>query len=168
MSKYVTFLITAILIFGMTLSVQAQVRQERQRPERKETKQPEKKVVTPEKRAEFMAKQLELTPVEQAKLKAYFEKQDAKTKQRHEAMKKMREEQLAKMKTERDANQAELIKIIGNEKFQQMQSQRIARLEKENKMMKMRMMHKDGQFIQQPRLEMKERMKERMKAKQVE
>ncbi len=168
MSKYVTFVITAILILGMALSVQAQVRQERQRPERKEMKQPEKKVVTPEKRAEFMAKQLELTAPEQAKLKTYFEKQDAKTKQRHEEMKKMREEQLAKMKAERIANQAELIKIIGNEKFQQMQSQRIARLEKENKMMKMRMMHKDGQFKQLPRPEMKERMKERMKEKQVE
>ncbi|PKP16593.1 MAG: hypothetical protein CVU06_14390, partial [Bacteroidetes bacterium HGW-Bacteroidetes-22] len=71
MSKYVTIVITAILLFGMTLSVQAQIPQERQRPERKETKQPEKKVVTPEKRAEFMAKQLELTPVEQAKLQAY-------------------------------------------------------------------------------------------------
>ncbi|GAB1415075.1 hypothetical protein MASR2M117_04810 [Paludibacter sp.] len=89
--------------------------------------------VTPEKRAEFLAKQLELSDAEKAKVQALFEKQDVKIKQRQEQMQKLREEHLATMETERKANEAELIKIIGNEKFQKMQAQKISRLERINK-----------------------------------
>lgn len=145
MKKYVTLAMAVIIMLGMALTVEAQAREGRQRPAvKKEMKQPEKKVVTPQQRAEFMAKQLELTDAEKAKLQTLFEKQELKAKQHREEMKKEREELRAKFEAERKANQEDLIKIIGNEKFQKMQSQRIARLEKENKMLKMRMMHKDG------------------------
>jgi len=125
-------------------------------------RQPERKTVTPEKRAEFMAKQLELTDAEKAKVQALFEKQEVKAKQRQEEMKKMREEHRAKMDVERSVNQAELIKIIGKEKFQEMQSQRIARLEKENNMLKMRAQRGDCPYYKQPRNRpgMRERVKE--------
>ena len=85
-----------------------------------------------------MAEQLQLTDVEKAKVQALFEKQQAKAKQRQEEMKSNREEQRAKMDAERKAYEAELIKIIGNEKFQQHQAQRIARLENKNRKMRMR------------------------------
>ena len=139
MKRYVTFAMVAILMLGMTLSVQAQVRQGGQRPAAgKEMRQPERKMITPEKRAEIMAEQLQLTDVEKAKVQALFEKQQEKAKQRQEEMKNNREEQRAKMDAERKAYEAELIKIIGNEKFQQHQAQRIARLENKNRKMRMR------------------------------
>jgi len=163
MRRYVTFAMAVILMLGTTLSVQAQARQNRQRPAAgNEMKQPERKTVTPEKRAEFMAKQLELTDAEKAKVQALFEKQEVKAKQRQEEMKKMREEHRAKMDAERSVNQAELIKIIGKEKFQEMLSQRIARLEKENSMLKMRAQRGDCPYYKQARNRpgMRERVKE--------
>lgn len=138
MKKYVAFAMAAILLLGMTVSIQAQVRQGGQGPARNEVRQPERKMITPEKRAEMMAEQLQLTDAEKAKVQALFEKQQAKAKQRQEEMKDNREEQRAKMDAERKAYEAELIKIIGNEKFQQHQAQRIARLENENRKMRMR------------------------------
>jgi periplasmic protein CpxP/Spy len=164
MSKYVTFAMAVIIMLGTTLSVQAQARQNRQRPAAgNEMRQPERKTVTPEKRAEFMAKQLELTDAEKVKLQDFIEKQEVKAKQRQEEMKKVREAQREKIEADRKANQAELIKIIGNEKYQQMQSQRIARLEKENRMLKMRMMRKDSPSTHQKM--MIERMKKAREGK---
>lgn len=140
MRKYVTFAMAAIIMLGMTISVQAQVRQGGQGPAaRNEVRQPERKMITPEKRAEMMAEQLQLTDAEKAKVQALFEKQQTKAKQRQEEMKDNRENQRSKMDAERKAYEAELIKIIGNEKFQQHQTQRIARLENENRKMKMKM-----------------------------
>lgn len=139
MRRYVTFAMAAILMFGITLSVQAQVRQGGQKPAaRKEMRQPERNMITPEKRAEIMAKQLDLTDVEKTQVQALFEKQQAKTKQRQDEMKNNREEHRAKMDAERKTYEAELIKIIGNEKFQQHQAQRIERLEKANRKMRTR------------------------------
>lgn len=160
MKRYVTFAMVAILMLGMATSTYAQVRQNRQKPAAgNEMRQPERKMLSPEKRAEFMAKQLELTPAEKVRVQALFEKQEAKANQRQEEMKKMREEHRTKMEAERSANQAELIKIIGNEKFQKMQSQRIARLEKENRMMKMRANRVNCPCYKQPVPGMKERAK---------
>lgn len=141
MRKYVTFAMAAIIMLGMTISVQAQVRQGGgQGPAaRNEVRQPERKMITPEKRAEMMAEQLQLTDAEKAKVQALFDKQQAKAKQRQDEMKNNRDEQRAKMDAERKAYETELIKIIGNEKFQQHQAQRIARLENENRKMKMKM-----------------------------
>jgi hypothetical protein len=137
MKQNVTLVMLVMLMLGITFSVQAQYRN--QRPgQRNEFRQQERKQVSPEKRAEMMAKHLELTAEEKAGVQALFEEQDAKVKQRMEEMKKMREEVKAKMEAERSANQAELVKIIGNEKFQQLQAKRIERLEKELRMMKMR------------------------------
>ncbi|MDD4489884.1 MAG: hypothetical protein PHD30_05210 [Paludibacter sp.] len=145
MKRYVTFAMAAILMFGMTLSAQTQVCQGGQRPAtRKEMKQPERKMISPEKRAEMMAEQLQLTDVEKAKVQALFEKQQAKAKQRQEEMKNNREEQRAKIDAERKAFDAKLIKIIGNEKFQQHQALRIKRLENANRKMRTRSDNRDN------------------------
>jgi hypothetical protein len=137
MKHNVTLVMLVILMLGITFSAQAQYRN--QRPgQGREFRQQERKQVSPEKRAEMMAKHLELSAEEKAKVQALFEEQDMKRKQRMEEMKQKREELKAKLETERNANQAELISIIGNEKFQQMQSKRIQHLEKELRKMKMR------------------------------
>jgi periplasmic protein CpxP/Spy len=143
MRKYVMLAMVAIFMFGTAFSAQGQPQQRHNRTDKKEVKQDEKKMITPEKRAEFLAKQLELTDAEKAKVQDMFVKQDAKVEQHMEEVKKIREEQKTKFEAERKSRDAELIKIIGNEKFQKMQAQRIQRLEKENMMMKMRMMQKN-------------------------
>jgi len=137
MKQNVTMVMLVILMLGITYSAQAQYRN--QRPGlRSEFRQQERKQVSPEKRAEMMAKQLNLTAEEKAKVQVLFEEQEMKMKQRMEEMQKMREELKAKVEAERNTNQAELISIIGNEKFQQLQAKRIQHLEKELRKMKMR------------------------------
>lgn len=161
MKKYVATVMVVAMIFGITVTTQAQARQERKNPEHKSMQEGKRQMITPEKRAEFMAKQLELNDAEKAKVQALFEKQGLKVKQHQEEMKKMREELRVRFEAERSANEAELIKIIGQEKFQKLQSQRIAHLEKENRMLKMRMMRKDA-----PSEHQKMRMEKRRKMHQ--
>jgi hypothetical protein len=163
MRKYAMLAMGAILMFSMALMAQGQPQPKHRRADKKEVKQDVKKMITPEKRAEFMAKQLELTDAEKAKIQAMFEKQAAKNKQHIEEIKKMKEEQKARFEAERDAREADLIKIIGNEKFQKLQSMRIARLEKENRMYKMRMMHQAG-----PAKNKQHQMMEKMKKMRME
>lgn len=161
MKKYVATFVVVFMVFAMAVPTKAQARQERKHPEHKAMQEGKRQMLTPEKRAEFMAKQLELNNAEKAKIQALFEKQAFKAKEYQEEMKKMREEHHARMNAERASNEAELIKIIGQEKFQKLQTQRIARLEKENRILKMRMMRKDAPLEHQ-----KMRMEKRRKMHQ--
>ena len=77
-----------------------------------------------------MAKQLNLTDAEKAKVKALFESQDANRQKKQAEMKKTREEMKAKFEAERKSQDAELQKIIGAEKFQKFQATRAERFEK--------------------------------------
>lgn len=133
MKRIVSITIVTVMLLGVLSTVEAQGREMR----KGEMRQGKREMMSPEKRAAFMAKQLELSDAEKLKLQALFEKQEAKAIKHREEMKKMREERHLKMIAERTANQAELIKIIGNEKFQELQSKRIARLEQENRKLKM-------------------------------
>ena len=170
MRKYVMLAMVAIFMSGTVLIAQGQPQPNHKRGDKKEVKQDEKKMITPEKRAEFMAKQLELTDAEEAKVQDLFVKQEARNKQHMEEVKKLKEEQKAKFEAEKAAREADLIKIIGNEKFQKLQSMRIAHLEKENRMFKMRMMHQAGPGKDQQHPMMMEKMKkmrmEKMKKEQ--
>lgn len=141
MRKILTIACVAMLSTGMVVMAQAPQHPNVKRGERKEMRQEKREHFNPEKRAEMMAKQLELTEAELVKLKALFEKQEAKATKHREEMKKQREEQRAKMEAERKANQADLIKIIGQEKFNELQAKRITHLQRENQKLKMR---KDG------------------------
>jgi len=154
MKRVVNGLLVTVFLLGMTFTVEAQVRQERRQGDKVEMRQGvrgdmhqgEHKMISPEKRAEQMAKQLNLSDAERIKLQALFEKQEARVKLHREEMKKKMEENRAKMEVERKANETELVKIIGAEKFQELQRQRIARLERENRMLKMRMEHQPGEL----------------------
>lgn len=136
----------ALLSAGMWVSGQTTDRPGAKKGERYEMRQgnrehmnPEKRErMNPEKRAEMMATQLQLSEAEQMKLKALFEKQEAKAAKHREEMKKQRDENRAKMEAERKANQAELIKVIGQEKFNELQAKRIAHLQRQNQELKMR------------------------------
>jgi len=169
MRKYVMIVMVAIFMSGNAFNAQGQPQPRHKRADKKEVKQEEKKMITPEKRAEFMAEQLELTDAEKSKVQDLFVKQEARNKQHMEEIKKLKEEQKAKFEAEKAAREADLIKIIGNEKFQKLQSMRIARLEKENRMYKMRMMHQagPGKDDQYPMLEKMKKMRmEKMKKEQ--
>jgi len=98
---------------------------------KKEFKQGERPMATPEKRSERMAKQLGLNDSQKAQVQALFEKQDAKHHEQMEKGEKMRNEMKSKFEAERKANEDELIKIIGQEKFQKLQT---IRAEREQKM----------------------------------
>lgn len=128
----------ALLSAGMWVSAQTTDRPGAKKGERYEMRQGNWEHMNPEKRAEMMASQLQLSEAEQVKLKALFEKQEAKAAKHREEMKKQRDENRAKMEAERKANQAELIKVIGQEKFNELQAKRIAHLQRQNQELKMR------------------------------
>lgn len=80
--------------------------------------------LTPKERAEKVTKQLELTKDQTAQLESFYAKQD---KRREEAMAKedkAREGMKEKFAAQRKADDAELEKILGKEKFQKYADQR--------------------------------------------
>ena len=159
MRKILIIACVAMLSIGMVVMAQAPQHPNVKRGEHKEMRQEKREHINPEKRAEMMAKQLGLTEAEQVKLKALFEKQEAKATKHREEMKKQREEHRAKMESVRKSNQADLIKIIGQEKFNELQSKRIARLERENQRLKMR--QNNDRPEPRRRMMMKQRMEQK-------
>jgi hypothetical protein len=141
MKKYGMLALATIFLLSMSVYAQNQPTPPHwNKGEKKEFKKGEQNpMVSPEKRAERMAKVLGLTTEEQTKVQALFEKQDLNQKDQMGKVKKMREEMKAKFDAQRKANDEELSKIIGQEKFQKLQIMRAER-----------------------RGEMKGRMKERM------
>ncbi len=125
MKKY--SLMVLIAIFTISFSATAQNRQER----RANTQRAETSVRwNAKERAENMAKQLELTDAQKAEVEALFEKQDkereaqvAEHRAKREELKNNREAQRAEMmelrNKEVEKNEAELQKIIGNDKLEQ-------------------------------------------------
>jgi len=94
-------------------------------------------MVTPEARADRMAKHLELTAGQKAKVLELFKKQEMQMNAAREEMKKMREKnekisdaQREKFAAQRKANDAELEKIIGAEKFAKLQAEREGQMQK--------------------------------------
>jgi len=98
---------------------------------KREFKQGERPMMSPEKRAEMLAKQLNLTAAEKTKVQALYQKQDADRLKKKAEVKKTRDEMKAQFDAERKANDEELAKIIGAEKFQKLQA---ARAEHQQKM----------------------------------
>lgn len=129
MKKFAGLLMIALFVFGMTVSAQEQTPPAR-KGQMKEMRKGDHPMLTPEKRAEFITKELGLTDAEKAKVQALFEKQDAKMKAHQAEMEKIREELKAKFEAERKAQDAELEKIIGKEKFQKHEALRAEREEK--------------------------------------
>jgi hypothetical protein len=117
-------------IFALSMSVMAQdlstpAQDQDHKGERKEFKQGERPQATAQVRAERLAKQLSLTDEQKAKVQALYEKQDANREKRKVEAQKTREEMKARFEAERKAQDAELEKIIGTEKFQKFQATRM-------------------------------------------
>lgn len=122
------------LVLGLSVSAQPQLQQKRgvkgQKNQNNCVRQADKPMATAQARVDWMAKELKLTDAEKAKVQALLEKQDLARKQRQVELKKQREEMLAKFKNERKMQEMELEKIIGGEKFKQLQALKIERLQK--------------------------------------
>jgi hypothetical protein len=103
MKKIGLLILTCVLI--VSLSAQDQAPQNTQKGEKKEFKKGERPMMTPQLRAEKMAKDLELTDVEKAKVQELFENQNLKGKERD----------------------VELAKILGSEKYQKFEALRAER-----------------------------------------
>ena len=124
MRKYGMLVLATMFMISLAISAQEQNPPQGRKGERKEFKQADKLQVSPEKRAEKMAKELALTDAQKVKVQALFEKQEAKRLQHQTDMKKQKEEQMAKFEAERKAQDAELVKIIGQEKFLKLENER--------------------------------------------
>ncbi|MPN03096.1 hypothetical protein SDC9_150319 [bioreactor metagenome] len=118
MRKYV--MLALVAIFTMSFAVNAQD----QRPPRGERGFGMQ--MSAKERAARLATQLELPDAEKAKVEALFEKQDKKREEFKAEAKKLNEER-GKLMEERKAEDEELQAIIGNEKFEKLQSIRTER-----------------------------------------
>jgi len=84
--------------------------------------------MTPEVRAERLAKQLDLTADQKAQVQALYEKQNADRQKKLAEAKTTGEDMRAKFEAERKAQDAELEKIIGPEKMKKLQDMRAERM----------------------------------------
>jgi periplasmic protein CpxP/Spy len=130
MKKYGMLVMALAFMFALSATAQDQMPPKGERGPKKEFRRGDKPRPTAEMRVDRMAKQLSLTNAEKAKVKALFESQDAKHEKKQAEMKKMREEMKVKFEAERKAQDDELQKIIGAEKFQKLQATRAERFEK--------------------------------------
>jgi hypothetical protein len=130
MKKIGLILLMAVFAASMSVSAQQRVAPRGERGQRQEMREKAATHVTPQARAERMAKELELTDAEKAKVQELFEKQDAKRLKHQAEAGKKREEFRKKFEAERKAQDAELEKIIGKEKFQKHETMRTERMEK--------------------------------------
>lgn len=133
MKKYGMLVLASVFMFSLAVSAQDQPTPPPAKAgHRKEFKQPERPKLSAQKLAGYLAVDLELTDAQRAKVQALFEKQDKVREERMTEMKKMHEQEMAKVKAEREANEAEMEKILGTEKFQQFKA---IQAERQHKMM---------------------------------
>lgn len=117
-------------IFSLTITAQNQMAPQGEKGQRNELNKHERPMISPEKRADRMAKDLGLNDAQKNEVQELLEKQDAKRHQQMEKTEKMRDEMKAKFEVERKTNDEALAKIIGTEKFEKWQSLRSERMQK--------------------------------------
>ena len=121
MKKYAMLLMASLLMLSLTVSAQDQPNPEK-RGEKKEFKQGDRPQASPEKRAEKMAKDLGLTATEQANVQALLVKQDAAIEKLKSEVNKESDDFRPKFRELRKSQDAELKTIIGDEKYQKLQT----------------------------------------------
>jgi Spy/CpxP family protein refolding chaperone len=136
MKKYGMLALAFAFIYSLAVSAQDQMPPQPREGHQKEFKHDQKPKLTAQKRAGYLAVDLELTDAQRAKVQALFEKQDKIRTERQAEIKKMKEQEMAKFEAERKANDAEMEKILGAEKFQQFKAKQAERQEKMKEKMK--------------------------------
>ncbi len=145
MKKYALLVLASLFMFSVALSAQENGKQDGKKmmiQKREIRVEHHQGLVTPQMRADKMAKELGLSDAEKAKLKELIEKQDANRIKMADEVYKMKQEFKAKFEAQKKTNEADLEKVIGKEKFQKLQTMRTEKMEK----MKQRMhkMHNDS------------------------
>lgn len=132
MKKYGIAIVAMIFAFSTVIIAQQpqSPNQKARQGERKEMRQENKEKLTPQKRAGYMAVDMELTDAQRKKLEVFFEKQDKQREEHRAEMAKVREQQRLKAEEMRKANEAEMEKILGPEKFAQHKAQMTERRER--------------------------------------
>jgi Spy/CpxP family protein refolding chaperone len=130
MKKYGMLALAFGFMFSLAVSAQDQMPPQKRDGHKKEFKQGEKPKLTAQKRAGYLAVDLELTDAQRAKVQALFEKQDKVREERQAEVKKLKEQEMTKFENERKSNDAEMEKILGTEKFQQFKAKQAERMEK--------------------------------------
>ena len=127
MKKYARLLLAALFLFSMTAMAQEQTPVTTNPPAQNGMRQGPRQQLSAQVRAENMAKDLSLTDAEKVKVQEVFEKNDVIfTKFRTEVSRDSPDFR-EKFKALRDAQNADLVKVIGQEKFdtyQKLQAER--------------------------------------------
>lgn len=116
-----TLIVMLCTLFTLSVTIFAQKENQPQQM-KKEMRQNPPKRMSVEERANYWAKELNLTDEEKAKVTELFKKEDENRAKYREEIQRNREEMRAQMQKDRKANDAELEKIIGKEKFQKYDS----------------------------------------------
>jgi len=122
MKKYAILLMVSVFLFGMSVEAQQPQSPQRHDGQKKNINRGEKPQMSAAKRAGYLAVDLELTDAQRAKVQALFEKQDKIRTERQAEIKRLKEQEKAKFESERNAQESEMEKIIGAEKFQQLKA----------------------------------------------
>ena len=131
MKKYARLVLASAFIFSMTAMAQEQTAPTAKPAGQNEMRQGQRQQLPASVRAENMAKELNLTDAEKTKVQEVYEKNDVIfTKFRTEVSRESPDFR-EKFKALRDAQDADLIKVIGQEKFatwQKLQAERRAKM----------------------------------------
>lgn len=129
--KKVGLLVLATLFMVSVVTAQEQTTQGGQgMGHKREFRESHKGIATPQMRADRMAKELDLTDAEKAKVKELIEKQDANHIKMADEVNKVKQEFKTKFENQKKTNDVDLEKIIGKEKFQKLQSLRTEKMDK--------------------------------------
>ncbi len=153
MKKYALLVLASLFMFSVALNAQeasAPMGKKMMIQKREIKMERHQGIVTPQMRADKMAKELSLTDAEKAKVKELFEKEDANRIKMADEVYKVKQEFKAKFEAQKKTNEVELQKIIGTEKFQKLQTLRTVNMEKMKERMHKMRNHSGGQGRQLP------------------
>ena len=130
MKKYAKLVLASVFIFSMSVMAQEQTPATGTPGVQKEQKQGPRQMASAQMRAENMAKELNLTDAEKAKVQEVFEKNDVIFTKFRSEVKRDNPDFKEKFKALRDAQDAELENAIGKEKFEAYQKIQAERRQK--------------------------------------
>ena len=130
MKKYGMLVLAVSFIFSIAIMAQDPMPQRGEGGAKPEMRMGNRPQMTPQMRAERLAKELSLTDAQKAQVQALYEKQDADRQKKQGDVQKSREEMRTQFENDRKNQDAELEKIIGAEKMQKFQAARAERMEK--------------------------------------
>lgn len=130
MKKYAKLVLASVFIFSMSAMAQEQTPPTGPTGVRNEQKQGPRQQASAQMRAENMAKQLNLTDAEKAKVQEIFEKNDVLFTKFRSEVKRDSPDFREKFKALRDAQDADLTNAIGKDKFEAWQKIQAERRQK--------------------------------------